>query len=182
MSSFEVDYTKLRTRSLDIATIYKAINSLKQQLNNCNNALKYCLPAGSYASIKKSLSANSDSLQQQISHLNSLSSGLSQISSTYLNTEKTIKSGNSVFKGSQITDFLKNLLNGGSLNNSLVSGYLSGSTSILGIITSGSISGSLLGYDLEGTNKWKFERDKNGKFTNLSAELGGNASVYGAKG
>lgn len=185
MSSFEVDYLKLRTRSSDIAYVYRTINMLRQQIENCNSSLRYCLSPSSYENIRKSLSATANSLQQQASHLNSLSAGLGNIATTYSNTENRIKTGKLSFLDiiKSFSGTASNLINGGSLSDSWISGSLSGSTSILGIATSGKIKGSLFGYDVSGGGKAKWKIDpKTGAIKDASAEISGSASVYGAKG
>lgn len=146
MSSFEIDWSKIRTNSSKIETIYKKINSLKQRLDTCNSALKNCLSSDSYASIKKNLSTVSSNLQQQISNLNRLSNALVQVTTTYSNTEKEIKSQKitvtAVVKADSL--FTKNSFKFDINKEMFFSGSLFGAINIAELITSGKISADSL--------------------------------------
>lgn len=185
MSSFEVYPDKLNIQSTNVNNIRKQILNLKNQLNRCNSNLRTCLSPESSQRVRSSIVAMSNSLEQQLSHLSKLYSGLSSVSTTYKNTEKNVKNGKlSLSDILQIlTSKTKNIINGGSLSDSVISGSLSGATTIFGTVASGTISGSFLGYDVSGKKgiKWKID-PKTGKLKDASAEISGDASVYGAKG
>lgn len=92
MSNFEVNYSKLNIHSKEVDSIYKLLESIKQQIDSSNNNLRNYMPSSSYINIKNSLNAVSGSLQEQLIRIKSLSNGLERVSSTYSRTEAGIKS------------------------------------------------------------------------------------------
>lgn len=185
MSNFEVYPKKMNTQATNISNIKKQILNLKNQLDRCNNILRYCLSPESSQRVRNSIVAMSNSLDQQLSHLSQLSSGLLNVANTYSNTENNIKSGKISLSDLMkfFTSTTKSILNGGSLSDSIIAGSLSGATTIFGTVASGTISGSVLGYEASGKKgiKWKIDPET-GKLKDASAEISGDASVYGAKG
>lgn len=186
MSNFEAYPGKLKVQSTNISDIKKQINILKNQLDRCNGNLRHCLSPKSSPKIRSSITAMSNSLQEQISHLSSLSSGLVNISNNYINTEKAIQN-NKLSITATLKDFIQNiikLIEGEKINGDIWSIGKTNSGNLWGVIpVTGSISGSLIGYEISGSHNWgSIEYDENGKIKNVGIDVGLSGSGYLAKG
>lgn len=184
MPEFDVNIRGLNANKAKIKTLGgKAVFS-KASLDSVAAGLQGCISPSGYAGIKKSLDDASESLKNQIEHLGKLSSGIKQAADTYLKTENAIL-GTLAEAKYQKPESAKSvwdrILSGETVSGALLGGELSGSVGLFGTVASGSIGGSVLGYEVGGKTVFGVKK-KDGKIDSVGISAEGSAKGYVAKG
>lgn len=181
MSSFKVNISGLHSNRSDLVIVGRKLIFSKARLESVKKNICGSISQPGYNEIQKSLNNISESISNQLEHVQRLSTGLKQIADKYVSTEQSIVNDIGVAQpvsladgfipatGWQVDSLVKQLQRG-----------LSGDTALLGVPVSGSIGAGFLGTEISGKTVFGIE-NKDGK-SDVGVFAEGSETGYLAEG
>ena len=185
MSEFDINLSGMSERQTELNRIYGKLLISTSRIESCRNVLSQSMSSDALQSVSRNLKSLSSSLVNQAGHIRKFSSGLRQITNSYIRAEKELVGEAEAIPVEQVEaakSFWDKLVSGDEIKGSVASGDLTGAATLLGVEAVGTVGGSVLGYEIESKTTGFGMEFKDGKLRDMGLNLGLTAEGYVAEG